>query len=730
MTSRIQHSHVWKGRFQANVRKQRGNPTATRYIRSLSLAKHRFDSSSKPFSRTVVFFEAYLLTVQQMADERKSAPEGKEAAAFLASLDEEQCIALGNLADAGQECLALVRFLDNEEFDKSALASELHRFLARVDVLFSKRECVTMKSSYTRAMLNFLQRPRQLFYKNSVKVLGGPGKVSADLLDRCMARMANWTRLAKCVLRAEFPNFELLQAFGILCLHGSKTLRHADENAQERDAEQEEYLSRFCNLLGLDKDELVCEMEDHKPIAQRLYATGGGMTTMGAWASAVAMTQRDARSRRGHPVAALREVLARFGAYGGSTSGVERLFASSHRAAGAFRADLSESLINDELQLLCDVDPKGDEELVRGARTVWIQVYGAARDTRNRATRLDANKKRACTKIRGKLKLAGWVKRRREEVDGLVASKRPRVSLKADSAGEIVGRNLWSEKHQKEEHFQDSKRLTRFMEVLDQGYALATEDTPGAQEALKLWRDHEHQVATDYFKGKAKLHALRCAKDTDVASQKLFVTPGANVGDEQEFKRALGKQGLQRTHDRLAADLFLVPSIEAPGQRNLWCAILSGGMLCTLKYLMSSGHAGASLALKPAITSKRQVWCSADFVTKHPEVHNILCAKVRSPASRWKWITSKEELLRQGGKRSAAGHGGEVVAFVTAREQTSLAPQPVANLLHRRRRRWRGLKPRHPSCHIHATSMHAYFIAQFVVWRCVCAMQSSGISAD
>ena len=173
---RVQYSDVWKIRFQQNIKRQKDNPTATRYIKSLSWAAHRFDSTAKPFSRAVVYLESYLATAQQVADERRGTTEGKAATAFLEGLDEEKCITLGNLADAGEETLALVRYLDVENFDKSKLAPEIHNFVSRIHELFCEKECITMATSFTRHVLNFLKKPRTIFTRDSVKVLGAtPG---------------------------------------------------------------------------------------------------------------------------------------------------------------------------------------------------------------------------------------------------------------------------------------------------------------------------------------------------------------------------------------------------------------------------------------------------------------------------------------------------------------------------------------------------------------------------
>jgi hypothetical protein len=41
-------------------------------------------------------------------------------------VDEEAALSLGLMADAGEESLALVRFLDSEHGDKSELSTESH----------------------------------------------------------------------------------------------------------------------------------------------------------------------------------------------------------------------------------------------------------------------------------------------------------------------------------------------------------------------------------------------------------------------------------------------------------------------------------------------------------------------------------------------------------------------------------------------------------------------------
>ena len=73
----------------------------------------------------------------------------------MQEIDEEELIMLGLLADSGEETIALTRFLDNEDFDKSALAPQLNDFLARTHLLFVDGDVLTMQSSFTAHVIDF-----------------------------------------------------------------------------------------------------------------------------------------------------------------------------------------------------------------------------------------------------------------------------------------------------------------------------------------------------------------------------------------------------------------------------------------------------------------------------------------------------------------------------------------------------------------------------------------------
>ena len=66
-------------------------------------------------------------------------------------------------------------------------------------------------------MLTLLQKERLLFIVDRKPKRVG-GVAMAPIVTRCLPRLEKWVRLAREVLRAEFPQFETVQAFSALRL--------------------------------------------------------------------------------------------------------------------------------------------------------------------------------------------------------------------------------------------------------------------------------------------------------------------------------------------------------------------------------------------------------------------------------------------------------------------------------------------------------------------------------
>ena len=269
------------------------------------------------------------------------------------------------------------------------------------------------------------------------------------------------------------------------------------------------------------------------------------------------------------------------------------------------------------------------------------------------------------------LKLAGFLRKRRADVDCAVAKKKLHVPLGDGGSRPIDGAG-WTPKHSKEQGFQNDKRLVRLMDAMSDGYMLPSEETADCKTALALWKDHEQSVADRYTKKNAKLDQLKHAIPPSLDNKPIFIEKDSCTEmSESQVKSLLRNRNMTRVLDRTTAEIFIVQNVHQPRQRIAWCSILSGSTLCTSEFLRSSGHAGIAVSYRRAVATHRQIWCSPDFITKYSSVYEILRLKTREANSNWRWVDGKARLLTLGAKRSAAGHGGEIVAFVTVKEQNS-----------------------------------------------------------
>ena len=107
-----------------------------------------------------------------------------------------------------------------------------------------------------------------------------------------------------------------------------------------------------------------------------------------AWSEAVVFTEAKAGIQ---PAWELRQVLIRFGAWGGSTSGVESTFAEARTASGDKQKSAYDILFFDMLVLVADKQEASIKDLCARARTIYVSIYGAAR-TDIRPLRVDCGK--------------------------------------------------------------------------------------------------------------------------------------------------------------------------------------------------------------------------------------------------------------------------------------------------------------------------------------------------
>jgi hypothetical protein len=240
-----------------------------------------------------------------------------------------------------------------------------------------------------------------------------------------------------------------------------------------------------------------------------------------------------------------------------------------------------------------------------------------------------------------------------------------------------VGEGGWSEAHQKERRFQHGKRLTRLMDAFAEGTTIDSEHQGDIKRAHRLWQGYKAVVGKRYVAAKKNLAANK-VKTPKLDGHAIFVSKDVIPPNDSEFKDALRKLSLRRVHNRLEASVFLVNNVDQPGQRVHWAALLSGGLICSLRFILARGHAGQTLGIQPATNIKRYIWCSPDFIVDHPEVHRILEAKI--PGTNFKWLASRAQCIELARKKATYKKYTDVIALVTADEQAHSEDVSITNL--------------------------------------------------
>lgn len=281
----IRYSDLFKHRFAKCAKQLETNPATATTISDISSAKHRFESMSKPFGRGCIYWQALVVTAQTILDERgKASKSGGAAMEFLQFISVEVMVCFAMMADATDEIITLVRFVEAEDYDKSKLASQLDSFVHRLQILFVHGQVVN--TGYTAHMLHILRSPLTVYLPDArgvhTKVIGGKGCPSEALLQQCLRRFRNFVTLAVGVVRAEFPNFEVLQTFSIFHLGNRVTQNNDADYERLLGQTQTEHAKALCACLQLDVASFNAQLVDHRSLAEKIFLSKK-ITVLDAW---------------------------------------------------------------------------------------------------------------------------------------------------------------------------------------------------------------------------------------------------------------------------------------------------------------------------------------------------------------------------------------------------------------------------------------------------------------
>ena len=337
---------------------------------SLNLPKHRFACLRRGLATHV----EYMLPLFDCAKYIMHTRGRREGALALAFCNEsiEARVQLGMMADAAEEVMELLRFVDQDAPDLSLVCGECSIFRSKVLMMWRDRGAMRV-DGYTRKVLERLKEP--------VCFMNFDGKLQYTcnttlpeddpIIERCLRRMSVWTDLALKTLETEFPAFELCQSFAALRL-GSQQKHVAPQRYTE-------HLARLANYVDVKPETLRWELEAFKPAALTLF-DAAGISSLQAWRESILRTKPGGHHVNKVPPA-LWSVLVKFATCTVSTHTLDSSFSVVQRRTSAQSMCQHEQSERDTVQLILDFNEGSiaKDKAVALARELWVSWYGIAR---------------------------------------------------------------------------------------------------------------------------------------------------------------------------------------------------------------------------------------------------------------------------------------------------------------------------------------------------------------
>ena len=238
-------------------------------------------------------------------------------------------------------------------------------------------------------------------------------------------------------VRAEFPDWEVITAFGALSLKICATNQFVTDSLQ-----------RLAQTFGVDPSALKSQYVDFRRTAVVKHTQG--VSNYDPWKESVrAVDASGGQTRTAHQRHALREILARYGAFlGASTSCCERTFASLVNAVGPQRSSMSGVSMTNDLKLVLLAGPHcqdNDDRIVDGAMKVWMSVLPPVRKSgKARRTRwvsgLAANGRPSTVET-------NFLVARRSAVSSMSVASKKRTFSEMQHAAVALSASVWTAKH-------------------------------------------------------------------------------------------------------------------------------------------------------------------------------------------------------------------------------------------------------------------------------------------
>ena len=488
-------------------------------------------------------------------------------------------------------------------------------------------------------MLKLMKHPIML-PGNGVRVVGCNNGVAPAVQTRCLARMVNWVAAVVQTLRAEFPSFETIQAWGVFNVvqhdRDMGAYTQGATNAQ-RHRQMERLIEAF--RVEATADELVGEMESVRHLAARV-AVEDSLSSRDAWMRAAEMTTANKRGgvldASRSPPSTLLQMIIRYWAAGGSTSGVEQSFGKgyNHRVAS-----LGNDACCDRMEIV--ELAKGDmPQVLRLATDIWSDTFGRPRvsGSGNRQLRSDAGGEHLWA--RSECCEGSWRQNRKRQLDA-AASVGPLAPVDALDPDAMLQPETWTDKQTQEMVFVHAKKCQRLSEEAWAGRLGALENA-SVEELEKVAGLIEKKIANDKaYMGRAIKRRRMAARPPEITitNCKVYVAPDVPV--TAATINAKAREANLALSTAAEASVFVVKEVQQPSKSVLWNVALIGGTICTWDRVMTS--TGPTLVYKAMLSSQKIVYMSDAFLAECPRISALMVARAGShPGCKWKFTNDLE----------------------------------------------------------------------------------------
>ena len=402
-------------------------------LKDLNHAKHRFQSTQRPLGRFVLTFDALLATAVEISVPRKNERRNL-AMDFLEGVTEEDFLTIAMLADAGDESAVVVRFFDQENYDVAAVPEVISKYLHRIDLLFTKRHCLSLVGTYTEYAIQEMRRPRAiaLHGKKEMRVFGG-NRLQPEIIDRCLSRMVAWVRLVLESISAEFPSWEILTAFGAF------DLKLVGQQSFVRES-----LQQISTVFELDYNQLFLEFADFKPLAVKRFSSG--TDNLSSWRSSILSVRNYRVANVDHQTKQLSHVICRYAlCMGSTTSGVEQSFSAILPVIGKDRQGIDLSKLANDIRLkLVQIDGISHDDICLSAMLIWSATYGCARKSGKNHNQSCVTDRHVANELPRQVAETQWITARHAAVAHLVQSGQKRTFAEMASAANRLSKRDWT----------------------------------------------------------------------------------------------------------------------------------------------------------------------------------------------------------------------------------------------------------------------------------------------